>query len=41
VANPWNREAQFRLILAMVAVTKFTPNKSAINAARRFSGSNW
>ena len=37
-ANPLNRAAQARLMLAMVAVTRFTPNRSAINAARRFSG---
>jgi hypothetical protein len=34
------RAAQSWLIRAMVAVTRGTPNKSAIDPARRFSGSN-
>ena len=33
--------AQVRLILAIVAATSFTPKRSAINSARRFSGNNW
>ena len=39
-AKPCKRSAQVRLILAIVAAATLTPKRSAINAARRFSGSN-
>jgi DNA replication protein DnaC len=38
--KPCTRSAQVRLILAIVAAATLTPNRSAISAARRFSGSN-
>src|SRR5271169_1619174 len=41
VAKLSNRAAQFWLMAAMVAVDSCTPNRSAISAARRFSGRNW
>src|SRR5207342_7035 len=40
-AKPWKRRAQSWLIRAMVAVTSFTPRRSANNSTRRFSGNNW
>ena len=39
-AKPCKRSAQVRLILAIVAAATLTPKRSAISAARRFSGSN-
>ena len=37
----WKRRAHSWLIRAMVAVTSFTPRRSANNSTRRFSGNNW
>ena len=41
IGETLKRCAQSWLIRAIVAVARFTPNRSAISAARRFSGSNW